>query len=205
MFTWCSEKWPKNKNNSFIIDFHLMSSSWDLSLNGILSIRWSQCSWLIAIDQFKRKRGTAVSSCEIRKVSWQSCNLCHILHQTTSVMIDHLLPSLNWSSWLNCDNMAATSPISVRDSVCYLCTSLKDSVVLRCSHSLCRSCLQSYWELNKSLECPVCLRETHCSVLLHHLSISHFSSEDETSQDSNFKPLHVGNVESEMVSELHFH
>lgn len=102
--------------------------------------------------------------------------------------------------------MAAISPVPVTDSVCYLCTSpLKDSVVLRCCHSLCKNCLQSYWELNKSLKCPVCLRDTHCSVLLHHLSISHFASEDESSQDSDFKPPHVANAESGMVSELNFH
>lgn len=160
--------------------------------------------WILfnSLTHWVGKRGTAVSSCEITKVCWQSCSLCH--KQLVSKIYDWL-PSLNCSSWFNCDNMAATSPITVTDSVCYLCTSLKDSIVLRCCHSLCKSCLQSYWELNKSLECPVCLRETHCSVLLHHLSISRFSSEDESSQDSNFKPLHVGNIESEMVSELHFH
>ncbi len=108
-------------------------------------------------------------------------------------------------TWLNCDNMAASMPFPVTDSVCFLCTSsLKDSVVLRCCHSLCKKCVQSYWELNKSLECPVCLRETHCSVLLHRLSISRFASEGESSQDRNFKPLHVGNAESEMVSELDY-
>lgn len=118
--------------------------------------------------------------------------------------LNHLI-TCNCSPWLNCDNMAANLPFPVTDSVCYLCTSsLKDSVVLRCCHSLCKICVQSYWELNKSLECPVCLRETHCSVLLHHLSISRFTSEAESSQDSNFKPLHVGNAESEMVSELHY-
>uniref|UniRef100_A0A8C1TIG8 Si:ch211-119o8.6 n=1 Tax=Cyprinus carpio TaxID=7962 RepID=A0A8C1TIG8_CYPCA len=84
--------------------------------------------------------------------------------------------------------MAATLPFP--HSVSYLYTSsLKDSVVLRCCHSLCKNCLQSYWELNKSLEYPVCLRETYCSVLLHHLSISRLASEGESSQDSNFKPL----------------
>ncbi|KTG38920.1 hypothetical protein cypCar_00006650, partial [Cyprinus carpio] len=97
--------------------------------------------------------------------------------------------------------MAATFPLPVTDSVCYLCTSfLQDRVVLRCCHSLCKICLQSYWELNKSLECPVCLKETHCSVLLHHLSISRFTSEGKSSQDSNFKPFHVGSAESEMQS-----
>ncbi|KAI7810228.1 hypothetical protein IRJ41_023851, partial [Triplophysa rosa] len=47
---------------------------------------------------------------------------------------------------------------------------------------LCKSCLQNYWELNKSLECPVCLREMHCSVRLQQSSVSRFATESTFSE-----------------------
>uniref|UniRef100_A0A8C9R7L2 Nuclear factor 7, brain-like n=1 Tax=Scleropages formosus TaxID=113540 RepID=A0A8C9R7L2_SCLFO len=43
-------------------------------------------------------------------------------------------------------------------SVC--CEIFKDPVVLRCSHSFCRSCVQQYWEHRSSRECPLCRRRS---------------------------------------------
>ncbi|KAG9331880.1 hypothetical protein JZ751_016650, partial [Albula glossodonta] len=43
-------------------------------------------------------------------------------------------------------------------SVC--CDIFKDPVVLKCSHSFCRTCLQRYWEEKSSRECPICKRKS---------------------------------------------
>ncbi|XP_036401647.1 zinc-binding protein A33-like [Megalops cyprinoides] len=43
-------------------------------------------------------------------------------------------------------------------SVC--CEVFKDPVVLKCSHSFCRGCLQQCWEEKSSRECPICRRKS---------------------------------------------
>ncbi|KAG7492493.1 hypothetical protein MATL_G00015200 [Megalops atlanticus] len=43
-------------------------------------------------------------------------------------------------------------------SVC--CDIFKDPVVLKCSHSFCRVCLQQCWEEKSSWECPTCRRKS---------------------------------------------
>ncbi|KAJ8384112.1 hypothetical protein AAFF_G00209030 [Aldrovandia affinis] len=44
---------------------------------------------------------------------------------------------------------------------CPVCTEIfRDPVVLKCSHSFCKACLQKYWEQNRSRECPICRRRS---------------------------------------------
>uniref|UniRef100_A0A3B3SEI6 RING-type domain-containing protein n=1 Tax=Paramormyrops kingsleyae TaxID=1676925 RepID=A0A3B3SEI6_9TELE len=44
---------------------------------------------------------------------------------------------------------------------CSVCTDFfKDPVVLKCSHSFCRVCLQKCWEGKSSRECPLCRRKS---------------------------------------------
>lgn len=79
------------------------------------------------------------------------------------------------------------------DSICLFCLGcLNNSVDLRCSHRLCKSCVQSYWEMMQSLKCPVCLRETLCKV-----SLQNVSSELSGSNNGN---LLLRNTEGKMVS-----
>lgn len=79
------------------------------------------------------------------------------------------------------------------DNICLFCLGcLNNPVVLRCYHRLCKSCVQSYWEITQSLKCPVCLRETLCKV-----SLQNVSSEISGSNSGN---LILGNTESKMVS-----
>ncbi|KAK3543962.1 hypothetical protein QTP70_032185 [Hemibagrus guttatus] len=40
------------------------------------------------------------------------------------------------------------------------CEIFKDPVVLLCSHSVCKVCLQKFWETKGSRECPVCRRKS---------------------------------------------
>ncbi|XP_060731908.1 zinc-binding protein A33-like [Tachysurus vachellii] len=49
------------------------------------------------------------------------------------------------------------SKFSEEDFSCPVCCDIfKDPVVLHCSHSVCKVCLQQFWETKGSRECPVC-------------------------------------------------
>ncbi|XP_049434559.1 nuclear factor 7, brain-like [Epinephelus fuscoguttatus] len=51
--------------------------------------------------------------------------------------------------------------ISDEDLSCPVCQDIfKDPVVLSCSHSFCKDCLQKWWEGKQIQECPVCKRKT---------------------------------------------
>ncbi|XP_058248614.1 zinc-binding protein A33-like [Hemibagrus wyckioides] len=53
------------------------------------------------------------------------------------------------------------SKFSEEDFSCPVCCEIfKDPVVLRCSHSVCKVCLQQFWEAKGSRECPVCRRKS---------------------------------------------
>ncbi|XP_047671030.1 E3 ubiquitin-protein ligase TRIM39-like isoform X2 [Tachysurus fulvidraco] len=49
------------------------------------------------------------------------------------------------------------SKFSEEDFSCPVCCDIfKDPVVLSCSHSVCKVCLQQFWETKGSRECPIC-------------------------------------------------
>ncbi|XP_062391292.1 E3 ubiquitin-protein ligase TRIM35-like [Sardina pilchardus] len=55
----------------------------------------------------------------------------------------------------------ASKPFSEEDFSCPVCCDIfKDPVVLSCSHSICKVCLQQFWETKGSRECPVCRRKS---------------------------------------------
>ena len=52
--------------------------------------------------------------------------------------------------------MASTS-FAEEDFTCPVCFEIfKDPVLLSCSHSVCKACLQQFWDTKGSTECPVC-------------------------------------------------
>ncbi|XP_026783639.3 zinc-binding protein A33-like [Pangasianodon hypophthalmus] len=54
-----------------------------------------------------------------------------------------------------------SSKFSEEDLSCPVCCEIfKDPVVLHCSHSVCKVCLQQFWETKGSRECPVCRRKS---------------------------------------------
>uniref|UniRef100_A0A3B3XRR7 RING-type domain-containing protein n=1 Tax=Poecilia mexicana TaxID=48701 RepID=A0A3B3XRR7_9TELE len=56
------------------------------------------------------------------------------------------------------DNMSSRPE---EDLSCPICQDIfKDPVVLTCSHSFCRACLQTWWRGKKTQECPVCKRKS---------------------------------------------
>ncbi|XP_036417270.1 nuclear factor 7, brain-like [Colossoma macropomum] len=57
--------------------------------------------------------------------------------------------------------MAARNPLSEEELSCPVCCEIfRDPVVLSCSHSVCKTCLQMFWETKGSRECPVCRRRS---------------------------------------------
>ncbi|XP_061106707.1 zinc-binding protein A33-like [Conger conger] len=56
--------------------------------------------------------------------------------------------------------MEAKALIPEDDLCCSVCCDIfKEPVVLKCSHSFCRVCLQQCWEEKSSRECPICRRK----------------------------------------------
>ncbi|KAL6483714.1 hypothetical protein MHYP_G00085860 [Metynnis hypsauchen] len=57
--------------------------------------------------------------------------------------------------------MAARNPLSEEALSCPVCCDIfRDPVVLSCSHSVCKTCLQMFWKTKGSRECPVCRRSS---------------------------------------------
>ncbi|XP_076849998.1 E3 ubiquitin-protein ligase TRIM35-like [Brachyhypopomus gauderio] len=57
--------------------------------------------------------------------------------------------------------MAATNTLSEEEFSCPVCCDIfRDPVLLSCSHSVCKTCLQQFWETKGSQECPVCRRRS---------------------------------------------
>ncbi|XP_061098804.1 zinc-binding protein A33-like [Conger conger] len=57
--------------------------------------------------------------------------------------------------------MASGSSLLEEELSCPVCSEIfRDPVVLSCSHSFCKACLQQYWEHKGSQECPVCRRRS---------------------------------------------
>ncbi|XP_063042051.1 zinc-binding protein A33-like [Engraulis encrasicolus] len=51
------------------------------------------------------------------------------------------------------------------DLTCPLCCDIyKDPVILTCAHSVCKACLQQFWEGKGSIECPYCRRKCSKNV-----------------------------------------
>ncbi|XP_036417126.1 tripartite motif-containing protein 35-like [Colossoma macropomum] len=57
--------------------------------------------------------------------------------------------------------MASLSSLPVEDLLCCVCCEIfRDPVLLSCSHTVCKTCLQQFWETERSRECPVCRRRS---------------------------------------------
>ncbi|XP_061074457.1 E3 ubiquitin-protein ligase TRIM35-like [Conger conger] len=57
--------------------------------------------------------------------------------------------------------MASGSSLLEEELSCPVCSEIfRDPVLLSCSHSFCKACLQQYWDQKGSQECPVCRRRS---------------------------------------------
>ncbi|KAL6483741.1 hypothetical protein MHYP_G00086130 [Metynnis hypsauchen] len=83
--------------------------------------------------------------------------------------------------------MAARNPLSEEELSCPVCRDIfRDPVVLSCSHSLCKACLQKFWETKGSRECPVCRRRSSrefppCNLVLKNLCEAFLESRSQRS------------------------
>ncbi|KAJ8274169.1 hypothetical protein COCON_G00087940 [Conger conger] len=69
--------------------------------------------------------------------------------------------------------MASGSPSLLEEELsCPVCSEIfRDPVLLSCSHSFCKACLQQYWDQKGSLECPVCRRRSSKELPPRNLSL----------------------------------
>ncbi|XP_036436344.1 tripartite motif-containing protein 35-like [Colossoma macropomum] len=59
-----------------------------------------------------------------------------------------------------------------QDLSCPVCSDIfRDPVILSCSHSVCKSCLEKFWETKGSKECPVCKRKSSMEHPLPNLTL----------------------------------
>ena len=71
--------------------------------------------------------------------------------------------------------MASSSFLPEEDLSCPVCCDIfTNPVLLSCSHSFCKACLQEYWKKRESRECPLCRRrssrpEPPCNLVLKNL------------------------------------
>ncbi|XP_041934911.1 E3 ubiquitin-protein ligase TRIM35-like [Alosa sapidissima] len=65
--------------------------------------------------------------------------------------------------------MAARLEVDLTCPVC--CDIFKDPVLLSCSHSVCKTCLQQFWERKGSRECPYCRRRSSNDTMRPNLAL----------------------------------
>lgn len=64
----------------------------------------------------------------------------------------------------------ASRSFSEDDFCCPVCCEIfKEPVLLTCTHSICKDCLQQFWKAKGSKECPVCRRR--CSKDMYPLNL----------------------------------
>ncbi|XP_031431933.1 E3 ubiquitin-protein ligase TRIM35-like [Clupea harengus] len=72
--------------------------------------------------------------------------------------------------------MASKSFLPEEDFTCPVCFDIfKDPVLLLCSHSFCKVCLQKFWREKKSKECPVCRKKSSMDNPPLNLSLKNLS------------------------------
>uniref|UniRef100_A0A673M9I2 Uncharacterized protein n=1 Tax=Sinocyclocheilus rhinocerous TaxID=307959 RepID=A0A673M9I2_9TELE len=91
----------------------------------------------------------------------------------------------------------ASLNVSVEELSCPVCCEIfKNPVVLSCSHSFCKECLQQFWRTKKTQECPVCRRsskhEPPVNLVLKNLCESFLKERNESrsSGSEEFCSLH---------------
>ncbi|XP_053090319.1 E3 ubiquitin-protein ligase TRIM35-like isoform X2 [Pangasianodon hypophthalmus] len=95
-----------------------------------------------------------------------------------------------------------TSRFSEEDLSCPVCCEIfKDPVVLLCSHSVCKVCLQQFWETKGSRECPVCRRKSSLDLPPTNLALKNLCETflQERSQSSSSASETVCSLHSEKL------
>ncbi|XP_047203800.1 E3 ubiquitin-protein ligase TRIM35-like [Girardinichthys multiradiatus] len=88
------------------------------------------------------------------------------------------------------------------DLSCPVCHDIfKDPVVLSCSHSFCRTCLQKWWKAKISLECPCCKRKSSRSNPPRNLALRNLCEafQREREQQASVGSEHLCSLHSEKL------
>ncbi|XP_061098673.1 E3 ubiquitin-protein ligase TRIM35-like [Conger conger] len=94
--------------------------------------------------------------------------------------------------------MASGSSLLEEEMSCPVCTEIfKDPVLMSCSHSFCKRCLQGYWEQKGLRECPVCKRRSSKPIPPTNLSLKNIC--EAFLKEKSQKPK----VGSEVLCRLH--
>ncbi|KAI7807110.1 putative zinc-binding protein A33-like [Triplophysa rosa] len=95
--------------------------------------------------------------------------------------------------------MAFQNLISEQDLTCPVCCDIfRDPVVMLCSHSICRTCLQQFWSIKGFQECPVCRKRFTGSEPLSNLALRNLC--DSLLQERNQETTSSG---AEMICTVH--
>lgn len=74
-----------------------------------------------------------------------------------------------------CDNMASRPSLTEDDFSCPVCYDIfREPLLLSCSHSICKSCLHTFWQERGAQECPICRTvsstpEPPLNIVLHNM------------------------------------
>ncbi len=85
----------------------------------------------------------------------------------------------------------------VEELNCPVCYEIfKDPVVLSCSHSFCKECLQQFWRTKETQECPVCRRRSSrddppTNLVLKNLCVSFLKERNESSSSTFEEVCHL--------------
>ncbi|XP_073704248.1 zinc-binding protein A33-like [Garra rufa] len=80
----------------------------------------------------------------------------------------------------------ASLNVSAEELSCPVCCEIfKDPVILSCSHSVCKECLQQFWRIKATQECPICRRRSSnrdppCNLVLKNLCESFLKERNES-------------------------
>ncbi|XP_074475572.1 nuclear factor 7, brain-like [Sebastes fasciatus] len=91
---------------------------------------------------------------------------------------------------------------SEEDFCCPACHDIfEDPVLLSCSHSFCKACLQSWWTGRQSLDCPVCRTVSPCSDPPRNLALRNLCGTflRDTGQGASLGPVTVCRLHSERL------
>ncbi|KAI4890293.1 hypothetical protein NFI96_026069 [Prochilodus magdalenae] len=96
----------------------------------------------------------------------------------------------------------ASKSFSEEDLSCPVCCEIfKDPVIMGCSHSVCKDCLQKFWETKGSRECPVCRRRSSKNLPLVNLALKNLCEGflQERRQRASAGPEHICSEHSEKL------
>lgn len=80
-----------------------------------------------------------------------------------------------FSTISTCDNMASRPSLTEDDFSCPVCYDIfREPLLLSCSHSICKSCLHTFWQERGAQECPICRTvsstpEPPLNIVLHNM------------------------------------